>query len=180
MSQAAEEYAVALFESLKSSEEKLNALAFLRAVSDVLQSQSSFYEGLRSQAFSYEEVRNIFGKITETQACPGVVKNFFNVLVDNKRVELISDISDSFQKELDKENGVTRGVVKSANPISNEKRLELEKKLSNKLGQKVILNYQEDKTVLAGVRVELEAYTLDDTVETHLKKIKENVNRSTN
>ena len=180
MSQAAEEYAIALFESLKTSEEKLNTLAFLRAVSDVLEKQSRFYEGLKSQALTYEEARSIFTKITDTNACPVVVKNFFNVLVDNKRIELIPEVSDFFQKELDKENGVTRGVVMSANPLPNEKRLELEKKLSSKLGQKVILNYQEDKTVLAGVRVELESYTLDDTVETHLKKIKDNVNRSTN
>ena len=57
-----------------------------------------------------------------------------------------------------------------------KKRKELEEKLAAQLSQKVILNYQEDKSVLAGVRVELEAYTLDDTVEIHLKKIKENIN----
>lgn len=180
MSQAAEEYAVALFESLKHSEEKVNALTLLRAISEVLETKSDFYEGLKSNSLTYTETRSIFNKLAESIACPDVVKNFFNVLIDNRRLDLISKISDSFQKELDKENGVVRGVVKSAHTLNNEKRKELEEKLASKLGQKVILNYQEDKTVLAGVRVELEAYTLDDTVETHLKKIKENVNRSAN
>lgn len=180
MSQAAEEYAVALFESLNNSEEKVNALSFLRAVSEVLESKPNFYEGLKSHSLTYDDARSIFANLTEAVACPEVVKNFFNVLVDNRRIDLMAAISDSFQKELDKENGVVRGLVKSANTLTSEKRKELEEKLANKLGQKVILNYQEDKTVLAGVRVELEAYTLDDTVETHLKKIKENVNRSAN
>lgn len=102
------------------------------------------------------------------------------MLIDNRRVDLISDIALSFEKALDRENNVMRGIVKSAHPITEDKTSELEERLAKKLGQKVILSYQEDKSVLAGVRVELDSYTLDDTVETHLKKIKENVNRSTN
>jgi ATP synthase F1 delta subunit len=180
MSQAAEEYAIALFESLKSSEEKVNVLSFLRAVSEVLETQAGFYELLKSQTLTYKETKEIFNKLTEAVTCPEVLKNFFNVLIDNRRLDIIPLISDSFQKELDKENGILRGNVKSAYTLNSEKRKELEEKLAKKLGQKVILNYHEDKAVLAGLRVELEAYTLDDTVETHLKKIKENVNRSTN
>ena len=180
MSQAAEEYAIALFESLKSGEEKQNALSFLRSVSEVLANNSTFYEGLKSHTLSYDDARTIFTKLTDQLSCTEIVKNFFNVLIDNKRVDILSAICGSFERELDKENGVVRGVVKSAHVLEDAKRKELEEKLGSKLGQKVILDYQEDKTVLAGVRVELEAYTLDDTVETHLKKIKENVNRSAN
>ena len=180
MSQAAKEYAIALFESLKTSEEKVNALSFLRTVSEVLEGKSNFYERLKSNILTYDDVRSIFTETTEAVACSESVKNFFNVLIDKRRLDLIGSISHSFQKELDKENGIIRGVVKSAHALANDKRKELEEKLANKLGQKVILNYQEDQTVLVGVRVELEAYTLDDTLEIHLKKIKENVNRSAN
>jgi len=180
MSQAAEEYAAALYDSLKTSTEKAETLSFLRAVSTSLDNVPAFYEGLKSQSLNDNEIRSIFKSLTDATGCSDLIKNFFNLLVDNKRVAILSEVGDSFQKQLDKENNIVRGVVKSAHTVSTEKRTELEDKLTKKLDQKVILTFEEDKSVLAGVRVELDSYTLDDTMETHLKKIKENVNRSAN
>ncbi len=180
MSQVADEYAVALFDVLESKQEKLEALSFLGAIANTLIENKEFYEGLRSKTFPIENVKNIFNKFADEAACSAKLKNFLNVLIDNQRMNYVSNIHLSLQKAIDNENGVVRGVVKSSHPISSAKREELENKLSSSTGQKVILNYQEDKSVVAGLKVELETHTLDDTVETHLKKIKENVNRSTN
>ena len=122
MSQVAKEYATAFFESLKTSEDKVNALSFLRVVIEALKIQPEFYEGLKANTLTYDEARGIFNKLTDRAACSLVVKNFFNVLVDNRRIGLISDIADSFQKELDRENGVVRGTVTSAQNLTSEKK----------------------------------------------------------
>lgn len=180
MSLAAEEYAAALYESIKTSNEKAETLSFLRALSSSIENIPAFYEGLKSQSLSSDEIRSILKNLADAVGGSSVLKNFLNLLVDNKRVDQLVYVAEAFARQLDKENNVVRGVVKSAQAIDSKKTKELEEKLTAKLGQKVILDYEEDKSVLAGVRVELDSYTFDDTVETHLKKIKENVNRSAN
>jgi len=180
MSQVSDEYASALFDVLESKQEKTEALSFLSAIAKTLNENKEFDEGLRSKTFPVDNIKSIFNTFADETACSAKLKNFLNVLIDNQRMSFVSDIHVSLQKAMDSENGVVRGVVKSSHPVSSTKREELENRLSSNIGQKVILNYIEDKSVVAGLKVELESHTLDDTVETHLKKIKENVNRSTN
>lgn len=65
MSQASEEYALALFDSLKSNDEKVKTLSFLKAVSSSLKEIPAFYEGLRSQSLTSDDIRSIFKNLTE-------------------------------------------------------------------------------------------------------------------
>ena len=178
MSNISEEYAEALFTSLNDHSEKTQALTLLRSIVDTFSSNTTFIDGMKSKAVSQSEIKSIFMAFTEQLNCGPKLTNFFQLLIDKKRLELISEITESFQGLLDQESGITRGVVKSAHDLSLAQREELEEKFSKKLNKKVILTYMEDKKVLAGVRVELDAYTFDDTVETHIKNIKESMNRS--
>lgn len=178
MSNISEEYAEALFTSLSSHGEKTQALTLLRSVVETLESNRMFLDGIKSKSVTLSEIKSVFMNFTKQLNCGDKLSNFFQLLIDKKRLELIKEITESFQGLLDQESGITRGVVKSAHDLSLAQREELEEKFSKKLNKKVILTYMEDKKVLAGVRVELDAYTFDDTVETHIKNIKESMNRS--
>lgn len=178
MSNISEEYAEALYSCLNSHNEKTQALNLLRSVDTTFNTNTNFLDGVKSKAISQKEIKSMFTQFTKELNCGEKLTNFFQLLIDKKRLELISEITESFQGLLDKESGIIRGVVKSAHDLSMAQREELEEKFSKKLNKKVILTYMEDKKVLAGVRVELDAYTFDDTVETHIKNIKESMNRS--
>lgn len=178
MGSVAKEYAKALYGSVEKSDQKIEILNFLRGFSEVLKKDSNLLEQVQSKAIKSDQVKDILNSLVAKMNTKEILNNFFNLLVDKNRLVYIPEISEEFQMLMDEENGVIRGVVKSASAISPEKKDELEEKFSKKLDKKVILTYQKDAKVVAGLRVNVGAYTFDDTVERHLKNIKENINRS--
>lgn len=178
MGSVAKEYAKALYSSVEKSDQKIEILNFLRSFSEALKKDSNLLEQVQSKAIKSDQVKDILNSLVAKMNTKEILKNFFYLLVDKNRLVYIAEISDEFQMLMDEENGVVRGVVKSASAISPEKKDELEEKFSKKLDKKVILTYQKDAKVVAGLRVNVGAYTFDDTVERHLKNIKENINRS--
>jgi F-type H+-transporting ATPase subunit delta len=178
MAKAAKEYAKALFSSLKSSDDKTEALSFLRGLSEALTQDPKFMDQLKSKALSSEGAKKSIMALLDSLKAGEYMHNFFRLLIDKGRMEIVHDLASEFEDLMDEENGVLRGVVKSAIPIGPDKRAELEEKFGKKMNKKIILTYQQDERVVAGVKVEVGAFTFDDTVETHIKKIKENLNRS--
>lgn len=178
MVKAAREYAKALYNSLNSADEKTQTLSLLKGLSSSLGEDSSLMDQVKSKALSSENTKKTMAVLLENLKAPMVVQNFFNLLVDKGRMELLPDLASEFEALTDEENEILRGVVKSALSLTDEKRQELEAKFSKKMDKKVILTYEQDAKVVAGVKVEIGAFTYDDTIQTHIKKIKENLNRS--
>jgi len=178
MAKAAREYAKALYNSLNSTDEKLMTSSILKGLSVSLEKDSSLMDQVKSKALNSEDTKKAMTTLLESLKAPAVVGNFFNLLVDKGRMEILTDLASEFELLADEENDILRGVVKSALSITDEKRQELEAKFSKKMDKKVILTYEQDAKVVAGVKVEIGAFTYDDTVQTHIKKIKENLNRS--
>jgi len=180
MAKAAKEYAKALYSSIDSADERKAVLTFLRELSGAIQEDSKLLEQIKTKSISDKDVKKTMSNILEQAKLKDLLMNFFNLLVDKGRMDQIGEITENFQASMDEDNGVMRGVVKSALKLSPEKRAELEKRFADKLEKRVILTYQTDQRVVGGVRVEVGPYTFDDTIETHIKKIKENLNRSSN
>lgn len=180
MAKAAKEYAKALYSSLSSSEDRKATLTFLREMSGAMKTDSKLLEQIKTKSISSEDVKKTMSSILEQAKMKDLLMNFFNLLVDKGRMDQLKEITESFEASMDEDNGILRGVVKSALNLTPEKRAELEERFAKKLDKRVILSYQTDDKVVGGVRVEVGPYTFDDTIETHIKKIKENLNRSSN
>lgn len=180
MANAAGEYAKALSSSLEGNQKKTAVLAWLHEFSKAFSENKDFVDQVKSKAISDAESKKVFSELAEQSPEKEILKNFFYLLVDKGRVPLVGEIVKSFQEIVDEESGILRGLIKSALPVSPEKRANLEERFSKKLNKKVLLSYEKDPSVMAGIRVHVGAYTFDDTVERHIKNIKENLNRSWN
>ena len=180
MSKAAREYAKALYTSVESAEDKKTVLAFLREMSSAVKTDSKLLEQIKTKSITTENAKKAISSLLDQTKMTDLLLNFFKLLIDKGRMDLIHDITTSFEASMDEANNILRGIVRSALSLSPEKRAELEERFAKKLDKRVILSYQIDEKVVGGVRVEVGPYTFDDTIETHIKKIKENLNRSGN
>jgi len=70
-------------------------------------------------------------------------------------------------------------VVKSLKPLSKEERTDIESKVSQVIEKKVIMSYKEDPSIIGGLVAEVGGYKFDDSITTHLKRLKEVMNGST-
>lgn len=108
------------------------------------------------------------------------VMNLLLVLAENQRLSQIGEIAEALQLATDDEEGITRGIVRAAKPLAPDAQKELEQRISTTLKRKVVLKFQEDPKILGGLIAQVGGWTFDDSLETHLKKLNEELNRSAN
>ena len=101
------------------------------------------------------------------------VFNFISTLVKNERIHLISEINRLYKAKASQVGGVAEGTVYVVDQPSAEFKTALEKKISDLLKKEVRLKIQTDKTLIAGFKVQIEGWTLDDSARHHLKKLTE-------
>lgn len=115
--------------------------------------------------------------MSEQMKFSAVTKSLLSILAKNERLFLVDEIGAELQKLLDLEAGITRGTVRSAKPISSETLKDLEKSLSKTLNKKVTLTHQLDPKLIGGLLAQVGGWTFDDSLEAHLNKMSEELNR---
>lgn len=113
----------------------------------------------------------------------GLSEEVFNTLVllaEKNRLRALPDLATAFQELVDIEDGVTRGTIRSAIPLTEDAKKEIQTKISQVLNKKIVLTYKQDSKLIAGVVADVGGWTFDDSVETHLKKLNEELNRRSN
>ena len=121
--------------------------------------------------------------IQNTFSGKGLLEEVFNLLLllsEKNRIGGFEEIAEAYQEQMDLEQGITRGSVKSAKSLSDEAKKDLEGKITKILNKKIILTYKEDPTLLGGVVAQVGGWTFDDSIETHLIKLNEELNRRAN
>lgn len=106
------------------------------------------------------------------------IESLLLVLAKKDRLPILKDLVTAYELKNDERNGITRGTVRSANALSASERQQIEKSVSAAVGKKVLLNFIEDKTVIAGIVTQVGSLTFDDSLFSHLRRMKENLNRS--
>lgn len=108
------------------------------------------------------------------------VLSALKVLGQNDRLDMLEEVLVAYREMLDIEEGITRGVVKSAQPLNADAQKEIEQKIAKVLNKKIVLTYEQDPKILGGVVAQVGGWTLDDSLDTHLKKLNEELNRRAN
>ncbi len=91
--------------------------------------------------------------------------NWMLVIIDNKAFNKIEYILTKFRKKYNVLNGLTEGIIFSTQKIQKEKIEEFEEKLSIKLKKKIKLKNVMDKTLIAGAKITIDDYVIDNSVE---------------
>lgn len=105
--------------------------------------------------------------------CSAEVFNFLITLVQNERVTFLSQINTSYQAAVRAKGGETEGILYVATEATEGFKTQVESKLSQSLNKKVKLSIQKDPTLLSGYKVVVGGWTMDDSAQYHLNKIKE-------
>ncbi len=170
----ARRYAKALVENLMEHKEDFeDALAQLRRVSDILRANPKLYRYL-SQPVVPRRNRLEMGKILvgDLGLSPRI-KNFVLVLVEKERVPLLDIIVEEFRKLADEALGQVRGKVRTARPLSSKELEVLSKSFQDLVGKKVVLEVEEDPSIIGGVVTLLGGVVFDGSIKGNLEQIRE-------
>ena len=180
VSEVSKRYAKALLAAAKEKGNQVLVNGELEIVVKSIQADSTVKSFFENPTISTEQKVNALKKALETQKVSQELTNALVLLADKSRLNILPELAVAYRDLLDLENGVTRGVVKSATPLSDEAKAQLEQKITKVLNKKLVLSYEQDPKVLGGVIASVGGWTFDDTVNTHLKKLNEELNRRAN
>lgn len=172
-------YSKALFELAKETNEQDKIFSEIRALADVLDKNPELKSFLTSPLVKADKKESALQAALENSGLSEKTKNFLYLLASNNRLGIFSEIVSAFQLEADESHGVTRGQVNSATVLNSSEREAVEKTVSQITGKRVILSYHEDPSLIGGVVAKVGSFTFDDSLSSHLTRLKEEINRRT-
>jgi F-type H+-transporting ATPase subunit delta len=177
-SEVARRYARAFYDLAKTASGADKAFAELRILREAISTDSGIKNFLLSPVVDADKKASALKLALHGKASDSVTNGLL-LLAHKNRLNLFFDIVDAFEEISDLDHGVTRGTVKSAKALGPEARNKIEATVNKVTGKKVILNYTEDADLLGGMMAQVGGWTFDDSLETHLTRMSEDLNRRT-
>lgn len=125
--------------------------------------------------FNNGEQKITVAKSTLEGKCLPETFNFIVTIVQNERVSLLKEISKEFNLLVQASAGITKGKLYCSQDVSSEFIKQVEEKASKALNKKVELVFEKKSDLLAGYKVEVAGWTMDDSAQAHLKILKDDL-----
>jgi F-type H+-transporting ATPase subunit delta len=128
------------------------------------------------EVFKPEEKKNLIESINQKASFTDSFFNFLNYLIDEKRINLITQIYKETILAEEKATGIVKGVIEGHEDSINTEILEKIKKFTEqKIGVKTNLEYLKNENIIAGFRISIGDHLLDATVDNQLEQFKKEV-----
>ena len=169
-------YAQALFEYAKETNKTDAIQDQLSQLAMALESSAEVREFIVSPIMSSEEKIAALKKALGPSAAVEIV-NLVGVLVEKNRIDLVAQVAQAYSQITDETKGVTRGQVRYAAQLNEDGRKKIETTVAEIIKKQVILNYVEDKTIMGGLVAQVGGWTFDDSLQSHLVRMSEELTR---
>lgn len=176
---ASKKWANALLELTKEDEtiSKEDVLSDLRGVAETFRSSKDLSEVINNPSISTEEKQVVICKLFQEKVIP-IVYNFLFVLNLRKRLNLISEIADEFERELEKLKNIVRVDVTSAIDLTEERKGNIKDRIAEKLQKEVKVSWGVDADIIAGLIFNINDTVIDNSIKHKLDKLSESIIRA--
>ncbi|MBC7742735.1 MAG: ATP synthase F1 subunit delta [Bdellovibrionaceae bacterium] len=170
-----EKYSQSLFEAVSEGGKADNISKELEAIAKIFSEEAiaTFF----ASPFNSADNKVMVAKAALEGKCSPETFNFIVMLVQNERMGVLTQINENFQASVRSMSGETEGILYMATEPSAEFKQQVEKRLSEALKKTVRLNTQKDPSLLSGFKVTVGGWTLDDSAQFHLNKLKEDISK---
>lgn len=171
----AKRYAKAIHELGHAKEQSQEYHSQLEAFSVSLEQSPESKTFFANTAISKQSKKDLLKKVFSTAKMESEIQAFLTLLIDKGRFSALSDIVKASRDLIDQGRGTTRGIIYSARALGAETKSEYEKKISHIMNKKILLESQVSPTLLGGIKIEVGGWTFDDSLETHMNQLTENI-----
>lgn len=147
------------------------AVAELHSFDAVLKGSAELHNALTSPAVPPARKRAVVERITAQMNLSRIVRNFLFVLIDHRRIALVSDIIQAFEVIVDERLGFARAEITSAAELNESQRASLTAQLERMTGRKLRMRYAVDQSLIGGVVAQIGSTVYDGSVRGQLHSI---------
>ncbi|MBR2526487.1 ATP synthase F1 subunit delta [bacterium] len=168
----AKRYAEALIDLGKTEKISLVSIsADLANIQLILTKSKDLFDVLTNPMISVENKEVLISEVFGNEIDP-LVANFLKLLSQKNRFGLIYDIFQIFNKLLDDINNIARIEVISAIELNDSEQADIQAKLASKLKKQIVIKYNIDKSLIAGLVVKMGDDVMDMSVARKLDEYK--------
>jgi F-type H+-transporting ATPase subunit delta len=148
-----------------------DAVAQLAAVEAVVKESPELRTALATPAIQTSRKREVMGKLMEQTGASPLIRNFIYVVINHRRIGLISDIREAFELQLDERLGFVRAEITSAAPLNAPLSSGLEAGLAKLTGKRIRLKFDVEPGLLGGVVARIGSTVYDGSVRGELREL---------
>ena len=171
-SDIAKRYARALF-GIAQKEDKIEVIyGELKGFSSILKESGDLSEFFANPVFDNSDKLAVIGDILDKIGMSTTTSNFLMLLVDKRRVDILEQIEECYQRYMDDVLNKVRVGVKTAFPLSSELSARIRKQMEGLTGKNVEMVIDEDPSLLGGVVIGVGDTLYDGSVKAQLNDIR--------
>jgi F-type H+-transporting ATPase subunit delta len=171
-SNIAKRYARAFFEIAGGEKRYEEYYHELGRFSAVLKENKSLSEFLANPIFAQPDKKAVVESVLEKIRVSPLTANFLKLLVDKRRIGILSDIEGCYRELMDNALKKVRVTVKTAFPLTGELSDRLQMGLEGLTGREVEMTVLEDPALLGGIVVRVGDTLYDGSIRTQLNNIR--------
>lgn len=172
MTETAKEYAAALFELAKETNEEKPFADALAVIQNVFTTDPEYMELLSSPNIPVRERRSLLEKAFSGHVSEYVL-SFTELLCDKGHIREFGKCVREYEQLVKAFASVSSARIVSAVPLTDSEKAALTKKLEKISGHMVTAQYELDESLLSGVVVHMDDTVIDGSLRHQLKEVKE-------
>jgi F-type H+-transporting ATPase subunit delta len=149
----------------------------LDGVSRLIAREKALNQAITNPLYDAAGRRKVLQTVIEKLEFSKIMTAFLMLLFDKGRIGFISNINDFYQKLVDELQGVARASLVSATELSSETTEKIRTSLSMKTGKEIILEVEQDPSLIGGIVTQIGDLVLDGSVKTQLINMRETLKR---
>ena len=169
-SRAAIRYAKAIFSLANESDMSLRVYEDMLFYIDLSSNEKSFSEMLANSVINTKSKHDIILSLNNNSSA--LSKNLIGLLISNKRLSILVDVCNAYKSLYEKANNMTKAIVVTALPITDNIREAALLKINSISSKKVEINNIIDKNILGGFILRYDGKEYNASLSNKLQKIK--------
>ena len=165
-------YALALLElsseANKTDEYVLSLSNFLK----IYYSDNNLKNYITNPTNTNQSQKEVFEKILNVMKADKIIKNFFFILIDKKRIFFVSEIIEEYLKLVSHKKGEISANLFSSRQIDDKTISEIEKEISENVKGTIKLKSEIDESLIGGVVLQIGSLMIDTSIKNKLANYK--------
>jgi F-type H+-transporting ATPase subunit delta len=173
----AKRYSRALFNLAEEAKAIEQLGAELHEFDEFLKQFPDLGNALRNPLYPEAIKKKLFATVAAQMELSPIMKSFLKLLIEKKRIQYLPDIGDYYDRLIDEHSNIARAKVKAAVKLNETELGEIAASLEKKIGKKIVVEFQQDASLLGGVYAQIGDFVLDGSVKRQLLNFKESLKR---
>jgi F-type H+-transporting ATPase subunit delta len=149
----------------------------LESVVELFDSSQELEMAVTNSLFDKNDRRKVLAAVMEKSELSRIMKSFVMLLFDKGRIGFLRGICDFYKQLADEVKGVVHATLVSATQLSAEATEKIRQVLAKRTGKDVILDVEQDPSLIGGIVTRIGDLVLDGSVKTQLLNMRESLKR---